>query len=154
MDTLIELLKLGSVGIIAGLFTSFIANKDHRSKKWWELRVAAYQGLIEALSDLNHYFNTMYKAEVENHNMDEEYKKELRKYWDGAYHKIRLAADSGAFLYSDEVNESLQEFMDMRNAYHDTWFEYLDENLAVAEKCLKLVVASSKTDLQVKSSWL
>jgi hypothetical protein len=154
METFLELLKLGSVGVIAGLFSSYIANRDHRHKKWWELRVVAYQDLIEALSDLNHYFGSMYKAEIENSEMSEEHEKELRKYWDSSYHKIRLAADSGAFLYSDEVNDALKDFMNMRNARHDTWFEYLDENLVIVEKCLNAVVSLSKNDLKVKSSWL
>ncbi len=65
-----------------------------------------------------------------------------------------MAADSGAFLYSETVNESLRKLVTLRNANHDTWFEYLDENLAITKKCLKTVVYSSKTDLRVKSSWL
>jgi len=154
MDTLLELVKLGSVGILAGLFSSFLTNRDHRNKKWWELRVAAYQGLIEALSNLNHYFDSNYSAELNNQSLDGTHEKELRKYFDNSIHKIRIAADSGAFLYSDKVNESLRELMELRNANHDTWFEYLDENLAVTKKCLKSVVSSSKVDLQVKSSWL
>lgn len=154
MDTIIELLKLGSVGILAGLFSSFITSRDYRNKKWWELRIAAYQSLIEALSDLNHYFNSNYNAEIKNQELDGSHEKKLRVYFDNSFHKIRVAADSGAFLYSEKVNKSLQELMAIRSANHDTWFEYLDENLAVTEKCLRSVVSSSKIDLQVKSSWL
>nr|WP_075519007.1 hypothetical protein [Moritella viscosa]SHO17368.1 Putative uncharacterized protein [Moritella viscosa] len=55
-SVLLELLKLGFVGVIAGLFASFLANRDFRNKKWWELRVSAYKTAIEALSDLVHYY--------------------------------------------------------------------------------------------------
>ena len=56
--------------------------------------------------------------------MDGSHEKELRKYFDNSFHKIRVAADSGAFLYSEKVNESLRELMALRNSNHDTWFEY------------------------------
>ncbi len=154
MDTLIELIKLGSVGILAGLFSSFITNRDHRNKKWWELRIVAYQGLIEALSDLNHYFSSNYDAEIKRQDLDGARVKELKKYFDNSFQKIRVSADSGAFLFSDNVNESLQELMALKDTNFDSWFEYLDENLFITSKCLKSVVASSKVDLQVKSSWL
>lgn len=60
MELAAELLKLGVVGLIAGIFSSWLANKDYRYRKWWELRVAAYQGAIEALSDIAHYYNSHY----------------------------------------------------------------------------------------------
>jgi len=64
IDTTLELIKLASVGFIAGLFSSVIANRDHRQRKWWELRVSAYQNAIEALSDLVYYYDTRLNAEM------------------------------------------------------------------------------------------
>lgn len=42
IDVALELLKLASVGVVAGLFSSIVANRDHRQRKWWELRITAY----------------------------------------------------------------------------------------------------------------
>jgi len=154
MDNIVELLKLGSVGIISGLFSAYIATRRHRNKKWWELRVAAYQSVIEALSDLTHYYGRKYKAEIEHRELSDEYEAELRKFWDESYHKIRKAADSGVFLFSKDVNIALKEFMDLKNENHDTYFEHLDSNLAVAEKCLKTVVISANKDLRLSDGWL
>ncbi len=154
MDNIIELLKLGSVGIISGLFSAYIATRGHRNKKWWELRVAAYQSVIEALSDLTHYYGRKYKAEIESRELSDEYEAELGKFWDDSYHKVRKAADSGAFLFSKDVNAALKEFMDLKNENHHTYFEHLDSNLAVAERCLKTVVASANKDLRVSDGWL
>ncbi len=154
MDNITELLKLGSVGIISGLFSAYIATRGHRNKKWWELRVAAYQSVIEALSDLTHYYGRKYKAEIESRELSDDYEAELGKFWDDSYHKIRKAADSGVFLFSKDVNAALKEFMDLKNENHDTYFEHLDSNLAVAEKCLKTVVASANKDLRVSDGWL
>lgn len=46
-----ELAKMGGTGLVAGLFTAWVTMRDHRDKKWWELRVTAYQIVIDALSD-------------------------------------------------------------------------------------------------------
>ncbi|WP_076407577.1 hypothetical protein [Shewanella sp. UCD-KL12] len=153
MDTISELLKLGSVGIISGLFSAYIATRGHRNKKWWELRVAAYQSVIEALSDLTHYYDRKYKAEIESRELSDEYEAELGMFWDDSYHKIRKAADSGVFLFSKDVNVALKEFMDLKNESHHTYFEHLNSYLAVADKCLKTVVASANKDLRVSDDW-
>ena len=57
VDTLIELTKLGFVGLIAGLFSSVLSNRDYRQRKWFEMRVKAYQNAIEALSDIVYYYD-------------------------------------------------------------------------------------------------
>lgn len=153
-DIIFELLKLGSVGVISGLFSAYIATRGHRNKKWWELRVAAYQSVIEALSDLTHYYGRKYKAEIENREISDEYEDELSKFWDDSYHKVRKAADSGVFLFSEDVNYALKEFMNLKNENHQTYFEHIDSYLAVAERCLKTVVTSANKDLRVKDTWI
>lgn len=154
MDTFIEIFKLGSVGLIAGLFSAYIANRGHRNKKWWEMRVAAYQSVIEALSDLTHYYGVKYKAEIEHRELSEEFEEKLGKFWDESYHKVRKAADSGVFLFSEDVNRALKEFTDFKNEDHQSYFEHLDSYSAVAERCLNTVVASANRDLRVKDTWL
>ncbi len=154
MDIVIEFLKLGTVGLVAGLFSAYIATRGHRNKKWWELRIAAYQSIIEALSDLTYYYDRKYKAEIENKELSEERESELRKFWEENYHRIRKAADSGVFLFSEEVNVALKEFVDLRFENHPTYFDHLDTYLAVTEKCLRTVVDLANKDLRVKDAWL
>jgi hypothetical protein len=62
---LMELSKVAGAGMVAGLFAAFVAQRDHRFKKWWELRVAAYRDVIEALSDLDYVYQMRWKAETE-----------------------------------------------------------------------------------------
>lgn len=151
---IVELIKLGAVGIISGIFSAYIATRGHRDMKWWELRVAAYQSVIEALSDLTHYYDSKYKAEVESRELSDEYEEELGRFWKDGYHKVRKAADSGVFLFSEDVNRALKEFMDLKNQNHQSYWEHLDSNLAIAEKCLKTVVKSAKNDLRINNSAL
>lgn len=149
---ILEILKLGLVGLVAGLFSSVLANRDYRQRKWWELRVSAYQNAIEALSDLVYYYEKHYNSEVYNRKLSDEFKKELNVYWEQAFPKIRKYADSGAFLFSDEVNDALREFINDDD--EPTYIDHLDNNLAKARKCLNRLVESSKKDLKLKPSFM
>lgn len=148
MDVAAELFKLGAVGLIAGLFSSLLANRDHRYRKWWELRVSAYQGAIEALSDIVYYYDKHYNAEIEDRELSEEFKKQVSDFWDVSYPKVRRLADSGAFLFSDRANAALRGFV--RDDNEQSYFEHLDNNLAKSQKCLAELVACSKVDLRLK----
>ena len=151
-DTLLELIKLASVGIIAGVFSSALANRDHRQRKWWELRVAAYQGVIEALSDLVYYYDKHYNAAIESRDLSEEFEKKLSAYWEQSFPRVRKAADSGAFLFSDKANAALRDFMQDKKT--EWYIEHLDITLSKAKKCLANLVECSKEDLKLKPSWL
>lgn len=152
MEAILELIKLASVGLIAGLFSSVLANKDYRQRKWWELRVAAYQNAIEALSDMVYYYEKHYTALIEHRELPEQFQEELEKHWAQASPKIRKFADSGAFLFSVEVNAALQEFM--KNEHEYSYFEHLDSKLDRAGKCLTRLIECSKVDLKLEPSWL
>ena len=152
MDTALELAKLASVGLLAGFFTSVIANRDHRQRKWWELRVAAYQGAIEALSDLVYYYDKHYNAAIEQRDLPKEFERKLDDYWEQSFPKVRKFADSGAFLFSDEANAALQKLMKRYDT--DDYIDSLDANLAKATKCLSQLVECSKTDLRLRLSWM
>lgn len=155
MDTIAEILKLLIVGLIAGLFAAYLSTWRHRNEKWWELRANAYTTLIEALSDLNHYYEKNYKALIENRDLTDKYEEELGKFWDSGYHQVRKLSDTGVFLFSDEVNKALKEFIDLKNEkdFGDYYF-YIDSYYAGTQKCLKTVATSAKADLKVGSRWL
>lgn len=152
MDVAVELIKLGAVGLIAGLFSSLLANRDHRYRKWWELRVSAYQGAIEALSDIVYYYDKHYDAEIESRELSEQFKGKISDFWDASYPKVRRLADSGAFLFSDRANAALRDFV--RADHAESYFEHLDNNLAKSKKCLAELVACSKVDLRLKEGLL
>lgn len=154
MDVILELIKLASVGILAGAFTSYMANRDHRQKKWWELRVQAYKEVIESLSELFQYFDTYYNAEVAKEKLTEEQKIELSNIWKNGYRKVRIAADTGAFLYSPEVEKALSEFVTEMEVRYLTFFDHLDCGWESTKKCLDVLVKCSKNDLQLKSAFL
>lgn len=152
MDAVLEIVKLGFVGLIAGLFSSVLANRDHRHRKWWEMRVTAYQNAIEALSDLVYYYDKHWNAEIEQREISDEFKAKLDAFWEQSFPKVRKYADSGAFLFSDEANAALRELMTDDN--EPSYFEHLDNNFAKAKKCLNRLVECSKTDLKLEPGLL
>lgn len=152
IDTVTELIKLGGVGLIAGLFSSVLANRDYRQRKWWEMRVSAYQNAIEALSDIVYYYDKHYNAEILYRELPQEFKLELDSFWKQSFQKVRKYADSGAFLFSEAANAALKELM--TDDDEQSFVEHLDNNLAKATKCLNSLVKCSKADLKLKPSLL
>lgn len=153
MDLILELVKLAAVGILAGAFASYLNNRDHRQKKWWELRVEAYKNAIEALSELLHFFNSQYNAEIQKKDLSSEQLLELTKQRQEGYKKIRLAADTGAFLFSAEAAEILNNYISEMETQYLTKFYYADAGLSSTKKCLKTIVDCSKKDLHLKNAF-
>ena len=153
MNAILELLKLALVGLVSGLFSYYLAGRKHRSEKWWELRVTAYQDAIAALSDLYHYFHSYSNIEISGRDASDEKKKELKLFWDNGYHKVRKAADAGAFLFSPEAETALKTFIKAEKEHYDTYFEYLDGRCVDAKKCLDALVSCSKDDLRLQDNF-
>lgn len=154
METFLEILKLGAVGLTAGLFSAWIGSLSHRNLKWWEEKLDAYQSVINALSDIVYYFDVHYRAELEHREISDEREKEIRKFWDKSYHEVRKYADSGTLFFSSEANQALVQFMKLRDENFDSYFEHIDSYSAGAEKCLKIIVESARKDLKLNHSWL
>jgi hypothetical protein len=150
IDIVLEILKLASVGLVAGLFSSVLANRDHRQRKWWEMRVTAYQNAIEALSDLIYYYDRHYKVMIESRMLFDEIQKRLDEHWEQTFPKVRKFADSGAFLFSEEANAALRKLIN--NDDEQSYEEYIENHLEKARECLNQLVKCSKIDLKLKPS--
>lgn len=152
MEAILELVKLALVGLVAGFFSYYLSGRKHRSEKWWELRVSAYKEIIAALSDLYYYFERHLNIEETGRELTEERKNELQRLWDDGYHKVRKAADAGAFLFSAGAESALKKFI-KDDTHYDTYYEYLDSRCVDAKKCLDTLVSCSKNDLCLKDSY-
>lgn len=148
-DAIWDLTRMAGVGIIAGLFSAFIGSKDHRFRKWWEMRVAAYQTVIDALSDLTTSYEVRLQAELDGNGLSDIRGAELADLGAAAFARVRKAADVGAFLFSEEANSALEHVKLEWKKDHSSYIERLGEMQFVAEKCLKTLVALSKQDLHL-----
>lgn len=150
-DAILEIIKLGSVGLIAGLFSSFLSNRDHRQRKWWEMRVSAYQNAIESLSDIVYYYDKHLNAAMENREPSMELNAILNEQWERSFPKVRKYADTGAFLFSKEANEALRDFM--KDEDEHAYEGYLNNNLKRSKICLSILIKCSKSDLKLESNF-
>lgn len=152
MQELIELAKLASVGIIAGLFSAALAIRRYRHEKWWEMRAAAYRDAIEALSDLHDYFKHNYDN-WQNSNAGERMPPEK---WTQTQEKIRRLSDVGAFLFSRKAENSLRRFRDEEFKWspENDPDDYYGFYVRTSKRCLEELVAISKRDLKVREIWL
>jgi hypothetical protein len=148
-DTVWDLSRMAGVGLIAGLFSALLGSKDHRFRKWWEMRVAAYQTVIEALSDLTTAHEVRLRAELNGNGLSEARELELAELGAIAFTRVRKAADAGAFLFSEEANIALEAVKLEWEKEHNTYVERLDEMQFAAKKCLKTLVNLSKEDLRL-----
>jgi len=141
---------MAGAGLIAGLFAAFMGSRDHRYKKWWELRVAAYQLAIDALSDMAYAYEVRYQAAIEGRELAEARNTELGTLTVQAFTRVRKAADTGAFLFSSEANAALDLIRQEWETDHPTWQEHLDAMQFTSRLCLTRIVALSKRDLKLQ----
>lgn len=86
-------------------------------------------------------------------DFSESFRTKIEAERDDSYPEVRRAADSGAFLFSPDVNSALRSFRETNDTQGDCYFEHLDANFAAAERCLNTVVECSKTDLETRWWW-
>jgi len=152
MQELIELAKLASVGIIAGLFSATLAIRRYRHEKWWEMRAVAYRDAIEALSDLHDYFQHNY----DNWQDSNAGERMPPKKWTQTQEKIRKLSDVGAFLFSQKAENSLRRFRDEKFKWspENDPDDYYSFYVRTSKRCLEELVVISRKDLKVRETWL
>jgi hypothetical protein len=152
MENFLELIKLGGVAVLSGIFSAFLALRRYRHEKWWEMRANAYREGIEALSDLLAH----YKYELNNWQREQTTSDKAFAEIATAQSNVRKLRDMGAFMFSREAERALSEFV---------LFEVAEEHIVdpddiymplckKAEKCLNELVAISKKDLGISGKWL
>jgi hypothetical protein len=151
MDILFELTKLGFVGLVAAVFSSYIANRNFRSQRWWERRADAYVHVIEALSDMLDYYNKLIRAALTGKDLSEGREKELDELFQASHVHVRRATDSGAFLFSTRAAEALAELNRYKPERDASYSDYLGESFTAVKTCLDTVVDCSKEDLAVSA---
>ena len=140
-----------AVAVIAAFTTFQLSIRQFRSERWWELKVSAYQKILEALHYSKKFLDYHYDAELLRKETGEknEYEAALRKKSSEAGEEILKAADIGAFLLSDEASARLKLYREesKKASEQDSWFEYLDYDLFATSKCLDDLIVLARKDL-------
>lgn len=152
MSVIVELLKLGAVGFLSGVFGALLALRRYKHEKWWEMRVDAYRSVIESLSDLVAIYEESNRNWESSPSEPEAISQEIRE----ATAKIRKHRDLGAFLFSNEAVDALTSFADFKVDYYsvtdpsDVYGPFGQKS----RQCLERMVVLSRRDLAIKGKWL
>lgn len=152
MDLIVELLKLGVVGFLSGVFGALLALRRYKHEKWWEMRVEAYRSVIENLSDLV----AIYEERNRNWELSSSEPASVSQEIRIATIQIRKHRDLGAFLFSNEAVDILTSFADFDVDYYSIgdpsdWYGPFSLK---SRQCLEEMVVLSRRDLDVKGKWL
>jgi len=124
----------------------------------WDLKLTAYQELIESLDYIKGYYNG--KVAYISGQLGESKKttNPSSKDFNAEYAVLRKSVVYGRFLYSKEVEEELNKLVSLMLSYDYEEFdpdEYQGYNAhcsSEVSKCLKFVVERSAVDLELKPS--
>lgn len=146
-NAILEFIKLGSVGLLSGVFSAFIALKIYKNQRWWDIRVEAYKGAIEHMSDLT----AIYEARYRNWEASPIEPAEIAKEINELSYKVRKLRDMGAFLFSSGAEDTLSEFVSFKVNYSDVIDpgDIYGPYSVAAKTCLDSLVRYSKVDLEL-----
>jgi hypothetical protein len=80
-----------------------------QAERWWERKVEAYTRIIEALHHVIAYSKLLEKELSENQEYSEEHRDNMASSSHKAMNDLRMAADVGAYIISDDVAKILAE---------------------------------------------
>lgn len=153
MVEVIELLKFGAVGLVAGFFASYRTRRDFISQRWWERKVEAYSRIIEALGMLIDYDEKMYDREIEQEQWSKENLKDLQKQWKAGHDEVCKASSIGTFLISEDAFSALKQYFKRpENIRLDDLLSVMEHDLEAAKVCLESVKNAAMRDLKVNRS--
>jgi hypothetical protein len=155
VNWIIELVKLGIVGFIAGLFALYRAKQEFISQRWWERKADAYTRIIEALWQMLDYYKQNYEEITNCSKISDERKKEILKQWEQGECEINKVTDIGTFLVSEETITALKKIWEKPQPEPDPndWFRHLENDYIATKACIETVIKNAKKDLQVIRGW-
>ncbi len=139
--------------ILIATFSSFLtfqlSTAKFRSEKWWELKVASYQKILEALHESKLFSSYYLDAHQEGGQVSEEQAKELSAKGKKAHDEIVKMIDVGTFLLSDKAMERLYQYMNESSEAEDVaeFFTHLDKDYQATKSCIDDLILIAKDDL-------
>lgn len=139
------------IAILAAVLTYLFAIKKFKSEKWWDLKVIAYQRIIEALHKSKEYSSQYSDVALGIRELSPEKENYLKEGTLHATQEIAKAIDVGTFIISEEsvvILEQYKKKIDGLGVATNSWFEYLDESYGLTKDCLRDVKLLAKQDLE------
>ena len=146
------------ISILSAFVSAIIATKlsliRFRSEKWWEKKYEVYYNVIESLYNAHLYSFKHLEASFQENDISEEEKIRLGKEARNAQSNIERMKFLGAFFLSQKATACLSEYIN--KSYHIkedlSWFEYLEYDSEITNKCFNDFVEIAKSDLSIESN--
>lgn len=142
------MLEISSSLRIVGLFSSWLANRNHhKTKLWEESRVKTYESVMDALDDLVKFHERCWDDMCHEQELTDD----MREQRDKANTKLKKLANTGEVYFSDEANSALKEFLANGEVDYDHPFDIPDcilANISNAQNCLN----KFKDELKIEPS--
>ena len=138
------------VAVVATFLTFQLSIRKFRSERWWELKIVAYQRIIEALHYSKEFSNRFIEVEEGERTITDEEEKKLREKSRKANEEILKTIDIGIFLFSDEAIERLKQYEkdSYESSKQEFWSDYLNHDWDVTNSCLVDLIKLAKKDLE------
>ena len=139
-----------SIAAVSSWITVQLSRKKFRTERLWEKKIDAYERLIEALHQSKKFSSEHLIAEIKSRDIDEARDFELRKLAQAAREVIDRAADIGGFVMSEKSVAIVKNYQSEAEKL-DTcqfWYEYIDMDHTITERCLNRVIQAAKEDLE------
>lgn len=151
IETLYSILSDFVIAVMAALLTYLFAIRKFRSEKWWELKVTAYQRVIEALHNSKEYSSQYSDVALGIKTLTPEKDQQLKERALQASHEIAKAIDMGTFIMSEDAIKRLEVYkksIDVLTNDSQDMFTYFDKSYGLTNDCLKDLRVVAKKDLE------
>lgn len=152
LQIIITILSAIFIATISSWITIQLSLKRFRSERWWEKKAEAYSKIIEAMHDFKAFSEKHLEAMIGGHEISDERDVELRHRAKTARREIDKIIDTGQFLLSEKSNIRLKKFISEIHSFENKsdWFEYLQYDLSISNKCLMDLIQLAKEDLKTE----
>jgi len=141
------------VGITA-LIAFWLALRKFKTEKYWELRLEAYNELVNALEEMFSYVDAKIEHNMSERILNDDEQKSLAEKWKTGREYVRKAKRIGRLLLS----ESALEIVDLDKRFkvatkgidENDWFSQMDAEWSVLRSVINELITQSKKDLGLK----
>ena len=140
---------------IAAVIASWLALRKFRTEKYWELRLEAYNELLNALEKMFSYVDASLLDAMHEKTIKDDERANLASKWKEGKNHVEKTRLVGRLLISQEAHQIIDLDKKFKEANKDVnindWFSQMDNDWGVLRKVIDEFITQSKIDLKLKS---
>jgi hypothetical protein len=145
-----------TITLMIALATAIFAYARYRLEKLWDRKLQAYIDIIEAMHHMKRVVSLEIDAHIEGREISEEGYKEITAHWKSSNLTIMKFSDIASLIVSKEAEKFFLGFIkEIQNAGagKDIYFDVIDEQYAIVERGLKIMVELAALDVKRRAWW-